>query len=201
MIFCSHTSTEIPNTLFVSRNWNYLHHIKYLCNVYFVVCRIISRVPRISVQLHHEPPALTNEMYCMTVTVQSEESTVAKDVSLTAGLKPGTRVPPDFSLVRRTSGELDPLDRVLVCYCSRSGRQSHPDYLRHSEQRGGLWRRSSRPAHGHFDRRFTTRTEGTHAVNTVSTTLFTSTPRLPNVVDKLWSFIEQNRIFYLSLEV
>ncbi|XP_047675733.1 trafficking protein particle complex subunit 11 isoform X1 [Tachysurus fulvidraco] len=50
---------------------------------------IISRVPRISVQLHHDPPALTNEMYCMTVTIQSEEDTVAKDVSLTAGLKPG----------------------------------------------------------------------------------------------------------------
>ncbi|KAI5100724.1 trafficking protein particle complex subunit 11, partial [Silurus meridionalis] len=50
---------------------------------------IISRVPRISVQLRHDPPALTNEMYCMTVTIQSEEDTVAKDVSLTAGLKPG----------------------------------------------------------------------------------------------------------------
>lgn len=53
--------------------------------------RIISRVPRISVQLTHEPPALTNEMYCMTVTVQSEEDTVAKDIKLTAGLKPGGR--------------------------------------------------------------------------------------------------------------
>ncbi|KAL7858534.1 hypothetical protein AOLI_G00186360 [Acnodon oligacanthus] len=50
---------------------------------------IISRVPRISVQLQHEPPALTNEMYCITLTVQSSEDTVAKDVSLTAGLKPG----------------------------------------------------------------------------------------------------------------
>lgn len=54
-------------------------------------CRIISRVPRISVQLHHDPPALTNEMYCMTVTIRSEENTVIKDVSLTAGLKPGTQ--------------------------------------------------------------------------------------------------------------
>lgn len=53
--------------------------------------RIISRVPRISVQLRHDPPTLTNEMYCMTVTIQSEEDTVAKDVSLTAGLKPGAR--------------------------------------------------------------------------------------------------------------
>lgn len=50
---------------------------------------IISRVPRISVQLTHEPPALTNEMYYMTVTIQSEEDTVAKDIKLTAGLKPG----------------------------------------------------------------------------------------------------------------
>ncbi|XP_030620604.1 trafficking protein particle complex subunit 11 isoform X1 [Chanos chanos] len=50
---------------------------------------IISRVPRISVQLHHDPPALTNEMYCITVTIQSEEDTVARDVKVTAGLKPG----------------------------------------------------------------------------------------------------------------
>ncbi|XP_077103584.1 trafficking protein particle complex subunit 11 [Siphateles boraxobius] len=50
---------------------------------------IISRVPKISVQLTHEPPTLTNEMYCMTVTIQSEEDTVAKDLKLTAGLKPG----------------------------------------------------------------------------------------------------------------
>uniref|UniRef100_A0A8C1H060 Trafficking protein particle complex subunit 11 n=1 Tax=Cyprinus carpio TaxID=7962 RepID=A0A8C1H060_CYPCA len=50
---------------------------------------IISRVPKISVQLTHEPPALTNEMYCMIVTIQSGEDTVAKDIKLTAGLKPG----------------------------------------------------------------------------------------------------------------
>ncbi|KAL2077658.1 hypothetical protein ACEWY4_027162 [Coilia grayii] len=50
---------------------------------------IISRVPRISVQLRHEPPALNNEMYCMTLTVESQEETVARDVKLTAGLKPG----------------------------------------------------------------------------------------------------------------
>ncbi|RXM28072.1 Trafficking protein particle complex subunit 11 [Acipenser ruthenus] len=50
---------------------------------------VISRVPRISVQLHHESPALTNEMYCMVVSIQSQEDTVAKDVKLTAGLKPG----------------------------------------------------------------------------------------------------------------
>ncbi|XP_026135953.1 trafficking protein particle complex subunit 11-like isoform X1 [Carassius auratus] len=50
---------------------------------------ILSRVPKISVQLTHEPPALTNEMYCMIVTIQSEEDTVAKDIKLTAGLKPG----------------------------------------------------------------------------------------------------------------
>lgn len=46
-------------------------------------------MPNISVQLRHEPPALTNEMYCLVVTVQSHEETVAKDVKLTAGLKPG----------------------------------------------------------------------------------------------------------------
>ncbi|XP_073676596.1 trafficking protein particle complex subunit 11 [Garra rufa] len=50
---------------------------------------IISRVPKVSVHLTHEPPALTNEMYCMIVTIQSEEDTVAKDIKLTAGLKPG----------------------------------------------------------------------------------------------------------------
>lgn len=57
----------------------------------FSNCRIISRVPNISVQLKHEPPALMNEMYCLIVTIESHEKTVAKDVKLTAGLKPGTR--------------------------------------------------------------------------------------------------------------
>ncbi|PWA32492.1 hypothetical protein CCH79_00016673 [Gambusia affinis] len=50
---------------------------------------IISRVPRICVQLSHQPPALTNEMFCISLTVQSQEDVVAKDVKLTAGLKPG----------------------------------------------------------------------------------------------------------------
>ncbi|CAB1419099.1 unnamed protein product [Pleuronectes platessa] len=50
---------------------------------------IISRVPKISVQLSHQPPALNNEMYCISLTVQSQEEGVAKDVKLTAGLKPG----------------------------------------------------------------------------------------------------------------
>nr|XP_020658519.1 trafficking protein particle complex subunit 11 [Pogona vitticeps] len=59
---------------------------------------IISRVPNISVQLSHEPPALTNEMYCFIVTIQSNEKTVAKDVKLTAGLKPGQ----DANLTQRT---------------------------------------------------------------------------------------------------
>lgn len=54
------------------------------------VFRIISRVPKISVQLSHHPPALNNEMYCIQLTVQSQEEGVAKDVKLTAGLKPGT---------------------------------------------------------------------------------------------------------------
>uniref|UniRef100_A0A452ICD5 Trafficking protein particle complex subunit 11 n=1 Tax=Gopherus agassizii TaxID=38772 RepID=A0A452ICD5_9SAUR len=59
---------------------------------------IISRVPNISVQLQHEPPALNNEMYCLIVTVQSHEKTVAKDVKLTAGLKPGQ----DANLTQKT---------------------------------------------------------------------------------------------------
>ncbi|XP_063046712.1 trafficking protein particle complex subunit 11 [Engraulis encrasicolus] len=50
---------------------------------------VISRVPRVSVQLRHDPPALNNEMYCLTLTVESQEETVARDVKLTAGLKPG----------------------------------------------------------------------------------------------------------------
>ncbi|CAL8358618.1 unnamed protein product [Merluccius merluccius] len=50
---------------------------------------IISRIPKISVQLSHQPPALNNEMYCITLTVQSQEEGVARDVRLTAGLKPG----------------------------------------------------------------------------------------------------------------
>nr|XP_033799055.1 trafficking protein particle complex subunit 11 [Geotrypetes seraphini] len=59
---------------------------------------IISRVPKISVHLRHEPPALTNEMYCLFVTVQSQEKTVIKDVKLTAGLKPGQ----DANLTQKT---------------------------------------------------------------------------------------------------
>ncbi len=68
---------------------NYKHKIAMFS---FPSCpfRIISRVPKISVQLTHEPPALTNEMYCMIVTIQSKEDSVAKDIKLTAGLKPGT---------------------------------------------------------------------------------------------------------------
>uniref|UniRef100_A0A8C2PD44 Trafficking protein particle complex subunit 11 n=1 Tax=Capra hircus TaxID=9925 RepID=A0A8C2PD44_CAPHI len=50
---------------------------------------IISRVPNVSVHLRHDPPALTNEMYCLVVTVQSHEKTLIRDVKLTAGLKPG----------------------------------------------------------------------------------------------------------------
>lgn len=64
-----------------------------MCNVQlvcFCVFRIISRVPKISVQLSHQPPALNNEMYCISLTVQSQEEGVAKEVKLTAGLKPGT---------------------------------------------------------------------------------------------------------------
>ncbi|XP_023686517.1 trafficking protein particle complex subunit 11 [Paramormyrops kingsleyae] len=64
---------------------------------------IISRVPRISVQLLHSPPALSNEMYCMTITIQSLEDTVAQDVKLTAGLKPGQ----DANLTQTTHVTLD----------------------------------------------------------------------------------------------
>uniref|UniRef100_A0A8C9TQZ2 Trafficking protein particle complex subunit 11 n=1 Tax=Scleropages formosus TaxID=113540 RepID=A0A8C9TQZ2_SCLFO len=64
---------------------------------------IISRVPRISVQLHHEPPALNNEMYCMMVTIQSHEDIVARDLKLTAGLKPGQ----DANLSHTTHVTLD----------------------------------------------------------------------------------------------
>lgn len=39
--------------------------------------------------LRHDPPALTNEMYRLVVTVQSHEKTPIRDVKLTAGLKPG----------------------------------------------------------------------------------------------------------------
>lgn len=53
------------------------------------LCRIISRVPKISVVLSHQPPILTNEMYCIRLAVQSQEDAVARDVQLTTGLKPG----------------------------------------------------------------------------------------------------------------
>uniref|UniRef100_A0A3Q4H062 Trafficking protein particle complex subunit 11 n=1 Tax=Neolamprologus brichardi TaxID=32507 RepID=A0A3Q4H062_NEOBR len=64
---------------------------------------IISRVPKISVQLSHQPPALTNEMYCIKLTVQSQEEAMAKDVKLTAGLKPGQ----DANLGQTTHVTLD----------------------------------------------------------------------------------------------
>uniref|UniRef100_A0A8D1GEV4 Trafficking protein particle complex subunit 11 n=1 Tax=Sus scrofa TaxID=9823 RepID=A0A8D1GEV4_PIG len=59
---------------------------------------IISRVPNISVHLRHDPPALTNEMYCLVVTVKSNEKTPVRDVKLTAGLKPGQ----DANLTQKT---------------------------------------------------------------------------------------------------
>uniref|UniRef100_A0A3Q2XZI6 Trafficking protein particle complex subunit 11 n=1 Tax=Hippocampus comes TaxID=109280 RepID=A0A3Q2XZI6_HIPCM len=64
---------------------------------------IMSRVPKISVQLSHQPPALSNEMYCIHCTVQSLEEGVAKDVKLTAGLKPGQ----DANLSQTTRVTLD----------------------------------------------------------------------------------------------
>ncbi|KAF6085086.1 trafficking protein particle complex 11 [Phyllostomus discolor] len=59
---------------------------------------IISRVPNVSVQLRHDPPALTNEMYCLAVTVRSQEKSPIRDVKLTAGLKPGQ----DANLTQKT---------------------------------------------------------------------------------------------------
>lgn len=53
----------------------------------------MSRVPKISVKLSHEPPALISEMYHIGITVQSQEDDLATDVKLTAGLKPGTLMP------------------------------------------------------------------------------------------------------------
>ncbi|XP_029368673.1 trafficking protein particle complex subunit 11 isoform X1 [Echeneis naucrates] len=50
---------------------------------------IISRLPKLSVQLSHQPPALIHELYRISVTIESQEEGVAKDVTLTAGLKPG----------------------------------------------------------------------------------------------------------------
>ncbi|KAM9776808.1 trafficking protein particle complex subunit 11 [Syngnathus typhle] len=64
---------------------------------------ILSRVPKIHVDLSHQPPALTNEMYCISCTVQSLEEGVAKDVKLTAGLKPGQ----DANLTQTTRVTLD----------------------------------------------------------------------------------------------
>uniref|UniRef100_A0A8D0A3G1 Trafficking protein particle complex subunit 11 n=1 Tax=Sander lucioperca TaxID=283035 RepID=A0A8D0A3G1_SANLU len=64
---------------------------------------IISRVPKISVQLSHQPPALNNEMYCISLTIQSQEGGVARDVKLTAGLKPGQ----DANLGQTTHVTLD----------------------------------------------------------------------------------------------
>lgn len=64
---------------------------------------ILPRVPKVSVELQHEPPALSNEMYCISVIVQSQEEGVAKDVRLTAGLKPGQ----DANLSQTTHVSLD----------------------------------------------------------------------------------------------
>ncbi|XP_055488023.1 trafficking protein particle complex subunit 11 isoform X2 [Leucoraja erinacea] len=64
---------------------------------------VISRIPKVSVQLRHEPPTLTNEMYCLAVTVKSQEVTTAGDVKLTAGLKPGQ----DANLTQTTHITLD----------------------------------------------------------------------------------------------
>lgn len=65
-------------------------------SVCFCMFRIISRVPKISVQLSHQPPALNNEMYWINLTVQSQEESLARDVKLTAGLKPGRVIQADL---------------------------------------------------------------------------------------------------------
>lgn len=103
---------------------------------------VISRVPRVSVQLSHQPPALSNEMYCIHITVRSQEEGVAKDVKLTAGLKPGqdanlsqtTHVTLDGSKVSDDSapalltdipiGDLNPGDKLeqsIFVRCSSTG--------------------------------------------------------------------------------
>uniref|UniRef100_A0A3B3CLI9 Trafficking protein particle complex subunit 11 n=1 Tax=Oryzias melastigma TaxID=30732 RepID=A0A3B3CLI9_ORYME len=64
---------------------------------------IISRIPKISVVLSHQPPILTNEMYCIRLAVQSQEDAVATDVKLTTGLKPGQ----DANLSQTTHVTLD----------------------------------------------------------------------------------------------
>ncbi|XP_077589435.1 trafficking protein particle complex subunit 11 isoform X2 [Stigmatopora nigra] len=64
---------------------------------------IISRVPKISVELSHHSPALSNEMHCIHLTVESLEVGVAKDMKLTAGLKPGQ----DSNLNQTTHMTLD----------------------------------------------------------------------------------------------
>ncbi|XP_077464775.1 trafficking protein particle complex subunit 11 isoform X1 [Stigmatopora argus] len=64
---------------------------------------IISRVPKISVELSHRSPALSNEMHCIHLTVESLEVGVAKDMKLTAGLKPGQ----DSNLNQTTHMTLD----------------------------------------------------------------------------------------------
>ncbi|XP_029703146.1 trafficking protein particle complex subunit 11 isoform X1 [Takifugu rubripes] len=66
---------------------------------------IMPRVPKISVQLSHDPPALISEMYHIGITVHSQENAVAKDVKLTAGLKPGQ----DANLSQSTHVTLDGL--------------------------------------------------------------------------------------------
>lgn len=76
--------------------------MKAVSNILSSLLRVMSRVPKISVQLSHEPPALISEMYRIGITVQSQEDDVAKDVKLTAGLKPGT---------------LMPLLQLIVCVC------------------------------------------------------------------------------------
>ncbi|CAF95410.1 unnamed protein product, partial [Tetraodon nigroviridis] len=64
---------------------------------------IMSRVPKISVRLSHEPPALISEMYRISISVESQEDDVATDVKLTAGLKPGQ----DANLSQTTHVTLD----------------------------------------------------------------------------------------------
>nr|XP_061835586.1 trafficking protein particle complex subunit 11-like [Nerophis lumbriciformis] len=103
---------------------------------------IISRVPKVHVELHHQPPALSNEMYCIHFTVQSLEEALSKDLKLTAGLKPGqdanlsqtTRVTldnskvcddtalpllPDIPLGNLEAGEK--LERCVYVTCSTTG--------------------------------------------------------------------------------
>ncbi|XP_061421126.1 trafficking protein particle complex subunit 11 [Lethenteron reissneri] len=77
---------------------------------------LYPRAPKIAVQMQHEPPALTNEMFCIRVTVQSLEDVPAANVTLSVGLKSGQ----DANLTQTTHVTLD---GSKICD------ESHPSFL------------------------------------------------------------------------